>query len=106
MSLRLAVVSILGIIGACSVAPPAALAHAIILESQPRHEETVVAPAPVRQTAYLFDAADPDIWAAITGKLRPERALNEIAYSWKQLGAGNLVTKYAVTPGTPPAGCQ
>jgi methionine-rich copper-binding protein CopC len=44
MSLRLAVVSILGIIGACSVAPSAALAHAIILESQPQHEETVVAP--------------------------------------------------------------
>lgn len=72
----------------------------------PSIEDTVVAPPPVPQIAYLFDAADPDIWAALTGRLRPAEALNAIAYSWKQLGAGNLVIKYASTPGTWPAACQ
>ena len=64
--------------------------------------DTVVAPPPVPQAAYLFDAADPDIWAALTCRLSPGEALTAIAYSWKQLGAGNLLSKYASTS---PAGC-
>jgi methionine-rich copper-binding protein CopC len=41
---RLAVAAILGIIWACSVAPPAARAHAIILESTPAQGSTGPAP--------------------------------------------------------------
>ena len=68
--------------------------------------DTVVAPPPVPQAAYLFDAADPDIWAALACKLSPSEALNAIAYSWKQLGAGNLLSKYASTPDTSAAACR
>jgi methionine-rich copper-binding protein CopC len=41
---RLAVVAVMGMIWACSSGPPPALAHAIIIESQPRHEESLPAP--------------------------------------------------------------
>jgi arabinogalactan oligomer / maltooligosaccharide transport system substrate-binding protein len=68
-------------------------------------EDTVVAPPPVPQAAYLFDAADPDIWAALTGMQTADEALNAIAYSWEQLGAGNLVSQYTSTPGTTAAAC-
>lgn len=42
--LRLAIMAILGMIGACAAGLPDALAHAIILESAPRHEESLAAP--------------------------------------------------------------
>jgi hypothetical protein len=40
----LAVLAIAGIIGACLADPPVAPAHAIILESAPRHEESLPSP--------------------------------------------------------------
>jgi hypothetical protein len=70
-----------------------------------KFEDTVVAPPPIPQVAYLFDAADPDIWAALTGMQTADEALNAIAYSWEQLGAGNLVSQYTSTPGTAAAAC-
>jgi methionine-rich copper-binding protein CopC len=42
--LRLAVLLALGMIGACLWGLPDALAHAIILESTPRHEESLPSP--------------------------------------------------------------
>ena len=42
--LRRAVVTVLGMIWACSTGLPLAQAHAIILESSPRHEESLAAP--------------------------------------------------------------
>ena len=42
--LRLAVLLAVGIIGACLPGLPDALAHAIILESGPRHEESIPSP--------------------------------------------------------------
>jgi arabinogalactan oligomer / maltooligosaccharide transport system substrate-binding protein len=73
---------------------------------KPSIKDTVVAPLPVPEAAYLFDAADPDIWAALTGKQTAGEALNAIAYSWKQLGAGTLVSQYTSTPGTSPPACR
>jgi arabinogalactan oligomer / maltooligosaccharide transport system substrate-binding protein len=67
--------------------------------------DTVVAPLPVSQAAYLFDAADPDIWAALTCTQTADEALNAIAYSWKQLGAGHLVSQYTSPPSTSPSLC-
>jgi methionine-rich copper-binding protein CopC len=40
----LALLAVAGIIGACLVDPPDAPAHAIILESAPRHEESLPSP--------------------------------------------------------------
>ena len=59
-------------------------------------KDTIVAPPPVPQASYLFDAADPDIWAALNGEQSADEALNAIAYSWKQLGAGNLVSQFDI----------
>jgi arabinogalactan oligomer / maltooligosaccharide transport system substrate-binding protein len=65
------------------------------------YKDIVVAPPPIPQAAYLFDAADPDIWSALYGEQSADEALNEIAYSWQQLGTG----KFTSAPGTPPAAC-
>jgi copper resistance protein C len=42
--MRLAILVVLGMIGACLAGLPDALAHAIILEASPRHEESVPSP--------------------------------------------------------------
>jgi hypothetical protein len=42
--MRLARLLVLGMIGACLWGPPDARAHAIILESTPRHEESLASP--------------------------------------------------------------
>ncbi len=52
LRLRLAVVTVLGMIWACSAGLPAAQAHAIILESSPRHEDSV---APPRRLVLRFN---------------------------------------------------
>jgi methionine-rich copper-binding protein CopC len=41
---RLAILAVLSMIGACLSGSPAAEAHAIILESGPRHEESLASP--------------------------------------------------------------
>lgn len=43
-TIRVSVVTVLGMIWACDSGLPAAQAHAIILESAPQHEESVAAP--------------------------------------------------------------
>ena len=63
--------------------------------------DTVVARPAGPRTAYLFDTADPDVWAALYGDQSPDEALNAIAYSWKQLGAGT----FTPSPGTSPEAC-
>jgi arabinogalactan oligomer/maltooligosaccharide transport system substrate-binding protein len=67
---------------------------------------TAVARPPIPEGGYLFDVADPNIWAALTGAQSADEALNQIAYSWKQLGAGNLVSQSTFTPGTSLAACS
>jgi methionine-rich copper-binding protein CopC len=42
--MKLAVLAVLGMIGVCLWGPPDARAHAIILESVPRHEESLASP--------------------------------------------------------------
>lgn len=42
--MRLAILAVLGMIGACLWGLPDARAHAIILESAPRHEESLASP--------------------------------------------------------------
>jgi methionine-rich copper-binding protein CopC len=42
--MRLAALAVLGLIGVCLWGLPDALAHAIILESAPRHEESLASP--------------------------------------------------------------
>jgi arabinogalactan oligomer / maltooligosaccharide transport system substrate-binding protein len=68
--------------------------------------DTAVARPPIPQGGYLFDVADPNIWAALTSAQSADEALNQIAYSWKQLGAGNLVSQSTFTPGTSLAACS
>ncbi len=68
--------------------------------------DTAVARPPIPAGGYLFDVADPNIWAALTGTQSAAEALNQIAYSWKQLGAGNLVSQSTYTPGTSLAACS
>lgn len=52
LRLRLAVVTVLGMIWACSAGLPAAQVHAIIVESSPRHEDSV---APPRRLVLRFN---------------------------------------------------
>ncbi len=54
-------------------------------------KDTVVAPPPVPQARYLFDVADPEIWGALDRAQSADEALNAIAYSWNQLGAGKFL---------------
>jgi arabinogalactan oligomer / maltooligosaccharide transport system substrate-binding protein len=65
--------------------------------------DTVVAPPPVPQAGYLFDVADPDIWDALTGAQSADEALNAIAYSWNQVGAGKYLRSW---PGASTAACS
>jgi len=50
---------VLGMIGACLWGPPA-YAHAIILESAPRHEESVAADGQLTDGIVLFTVAAPE----------------------------------------------
>ena len=68
-------------------------------------KDTVVARPAIAQDAYLLDSADPSIWAALTGAQCADDALNAVAYSWNQLGAGNLVSQSTFTPGASPTAC-
>ena len=67
--------------------------------------EAVARPA-IPQGAYLFDVADPSIRAALTGNQRASQALNTIANSWDQLGAGNEIPLSALTPGASQTTCS
>ena len=55
---------------------------------------TVIASPPFPQAGYMFDAADPYIWDALTGVQSAGEALNEIAYSWNQLGGWKLLRSW------------
>ena len=70
--------------------------------------DTAVARPPITQGAYLFDVADPSVWAALTGSLsgprRADHALYAVADSWNQLGAGTL-PQSTFTPDTSPTAC-
>jgi len=74
-----------------------------------RIKDTAVARPAITQGAYLFDVADPSIWAALSGSLsgprRADHALYAVAGSWNQLGAGALPPP-TFTPGTSPAPCS
>ncbi|HYB69235.1 MAG TPA: copper resistance protein CopC [Candidatus Bathyarchaeia archaeon] len=116
MSRTLAVAIFLGIIGACVAAPATSLAHAIILESEPHHEETVLAPkrlvlrfnsrlekplcsvqlvGPRRRSIALFrqeaDAA-PDTLVYMMPPLEP----GEYRARWKVMAADGHVTEGTV----------
>lgn len=66
--------------------------------------EAVARPA-IPQGAYLFDVADPSIRAALKGTLNASQALNTIANSWSQLGAGKI-SQSAFTPGASQTACS
>ncbi len=68
-------------------------------------ENTVVARPVITQDAYLFDVADPSIWAALADTRSAGDALNAVADSWNQLGAGNL-PQSTFTPSTSPTACS
>jgi hypothetical protein len=57
--MRLASLAGLGMIGTCLWGPPA-YAHAVILESVPRHEESVAADGHVTEGVMLFTVAAPE----------------------------------------------
>jgi arabinogalactan oligomer/maltooligosaccharide transport system substrate-binding protein len=65
--------------------------------------DTVIAPPPIPQAGYLFDAGDPYIWNALTGAQGAEEALNAIAYSWNQLGGWKFIQSW---PGASPRACS
>ena len=67
--------------------------------------EAVARPA-IPKAAYLFDVADPSIRAAFTRNQSANQALNTIANSWNQLGAGNEIPQSALTPGTSQTACS
>lgn len=68
-------------------------------------KDTVVARPAIPQDAYLFDVADPSIWAVLAGKQSVNGALNAVADSWDRLGAGHLVPQSTFTPGALPTAC-
>jgi arabinogalactan oligomer/maltooligosaccharide transport system substrate-binding protein len=68
-------------------------------------KDTVAARPAIPQGAYLFDVSDTSIWAALTGQQSVNGALNAVADSWDQLGAGNLVPQSTFTHGALPSAC-
>lgn len=72
---------------------------------KPPIKDTVVAPLPVPQAGHLLDVADPYILAALTGKQSAAEALNAIAYSWNQLGAGKFLQS-TFRPGASSMACS
>ncbi len=69
-------------------------------------ETQAVARPAIPQAAYLFDAADPSIQAALTGKQSASQALNTIANAWNQIGAGNEISQPAATPDASQTACS
>ena len=67
--------------------------------------EAVARPT-IPKAAYLFDVADPSIRAVFTRNQSANQALNTIANSWNQLGAGNEIPQSALTPGTSQTACS
>ncbi len=59
----------------------------------------------IPEAAYMFDVADPSTRAALAGRQSANEALNAIANSWNQLGAGNEVPQSASTRGTSQTAC-
>jgi hypothetical protein len=114
--LRLAVLLALGMIGACLSGCPDALAHAIILESAPRHEESLPSPkrlvlrfnsrlekplcsvqvvGPRRKTIALL-RQDPDTPADTLAYLLPPLEPGGYQARWKVMAADGHVTEGTV----------
>jgi copper resistance protein C len=111
--MRLAVLVVLGMIGACLAGLPDALAHAIILESAPRHEESLPSPkrlvlrfnsrlekplcsvqlvGPRRKTIALL-RQDPDTPADTLAYLLPPLEPGAYQARWKVMAADGHVTE-------------
>lgn len=73
--------------------------NSFIKQSHSIWETEAVAPPAIPNAAYLFDVADPSIRAALTGMQTASQALNTVANSWDQLGAGHEIPQSALTPG-------
>jgi len=67
---------------------------------------TGVARPAIPQGGYLFDVADPSIRAALNGMQTATYALNAIAHSWNQLGAGKQISQSTFTPDASQTACS
>jgi methionine-rich copper-binding protein CopC len=112
----LAVLALAGIIGACLAGPPRARAHAIILESSPRHQESLASPkrlvlrfnsrlekglcstqlvGPQRRTIALL-RPEPDAPADTLAYALPPLAAGPYQVRWKVMAADGHVTEGVV----------
>lgn len=111
--MRLALLMVLGMIGACLTGSPDALAHAIFLESAPRHEESPAGPkqlvlrfnsriekrlcsvqlvGPRRRTIALF-RQEPDTPADTLAYSMPPLEPGAYQARWKVMAADGHVTE-------------
>ena len=123
----LAALAVAGIIGACLSGPPDALAHAIILESAPRHEESLPSPKRLvlrfnsrlekplcsvqlvgpRQKTIALLRQDPDTPADTLAYTLPTLDPGTYQARWKVMAADGHVTEGVVlftVPASEPAG--
>jgi len=101
---RFMAVAVLGMIWACSVGLPAAQAHAVILESSPRHEESV---APARRLVLRFNGriektlssvqlVGPQRRTILLLRQEPDTSLDTLAYPLPALEPGAYQARWKV----------
>ena len=88
-----------------SATTTAAASNSFVGQFRSIWQKEAVARPTIPQAAYLFDLADPDIQAALTGTMDAHQALNTIANAWNRLGAGNAISQSAPTPGASRTAC-
>lgn len=102
--MRLALLLVLGMIGACLWEPPDAMAHAIILESAPRHEEAL--PTPKRLVLRFNSRLEKPLCSVqLVGPRRktiaplrpdPDSPADTLAYALPLLDAGDYQARWRV----------
>jgi len=125
--MRLAVLAVMSMIGACLWGPPDARAHAIILESAPRHQESLPSPKRLvlrfnsrlekplcsvqlvgpRQKTIALLRQDPDTPADTLAYTLPTLDPGTYQARWKVMAADGHVTEGVVlftVPASEPAG--
>ena len=102
--MRLAVLAVLGMIGACLRGLPDAQAHAIILESAPRHEEALATPkrlvlrfnSRLEQPLCSVQLVGPRQRTIALLRQDPEAAADTLAYTLPPLDPGAYQARWKV----------
>ncbi len=104
LRLKFAVVTVLGMIRACSAGLSAAEAHAIILESSPRHEEAVAPPqrlvlrfnGRIEKALCSVQLIGPQRRTIVLLRQEPDTSLDTLVYPLPALAPGGYQARWKV----------